>query len=149
MITSVIWRTTSSLLRNLPSKRGARSRASIWKKEEGKIVILWADRTENGDGFGSGLALTAADSNRWLGRVSASSILVITGLGLDLAATRLNRRVLFISPLRVGPMKSILTTSPILVSFVSVFFYLTQNNLKFLFSFIKNLIYFFIILSLI
>lgn len=91
-ITSVIWRTTSSLLINLPSKRGARSSASIWKKAEGRIVIL-----SLGCSSGSEIGVEF-DSHCWAARVSSPSQMgLIPGIDfLGLVATRLNRRVRFI-----------------------------------------------------
>ena len=59
MHTSVIWRTTSSRRRNFPSKRGARSKASIWKKLRGKISIFVGDSD-----MGLGLALRFVDLER-------------------------------------------------------------------------------------
>lgn len=108
IVTSVIWRTTSSLLRSFPSKRGARSRASTWKNWGGIIVILSNDGTELGTELilGSGeLDLMVIDLERRLVRVSESwpeSVVVeMSLLGFELA-TRLNRRVRFIST-RVEP----------------------------------------------
>lgn len=109
-ITSVIWRTTSSLLRNLPSKRGARSKASIWKNVYGKMVI-WSGGIsrigiESALGWGwdwGFMRLTTAvvnDWECWLGQVSSSSSSVSRFESIDrlgLVATGLNPRALFIS----------------------------------------------------
>jgi hypothetical protein len=57
-ITSVIRRTTSSLLRCLPSNRGARSRASIRQNSGDRIVILSKERSGIGNVFNLGLGLT-------------------------------------------------------------------------------------------
>lgn len=113
LITSVIWRTTSSLLRNLPSKRGARSRASIWKKWWGRIVIFSndgpAEMGTDGAILGLGedldLILTVTDLGRWPVRIMESSLVdsVVFEMGflvLVIATpTRLNRWVCFIQAL--------------------------------------------------
>lgn len=57
-ITSVIRRTTSSLLRCLPSRRGARSRASIRQNSGDRIFILSNERSGIGNEFDLGLGLT-------------------------------------------------------------------------------------------
>lgn len=112
-ITSVIWRRTSSLLRNLPSKRGARSRASTWKKWRGRIVAFsndgpaetGTDEATLGLGEDSDLILMVTDLERWPVRTTESSLLdsVVFEMGflvLVIATpTRLNRWVCFIQAL--------------------------------------------------
>ena len=96
----MIWRTTSSFRRSLPSKRGARSRESIWQNSGGKIVNLSMGMSEIGNGFtlGLGLARMVTDLERRLGRVSCSGSVV--EMGCLSFPTRLNRWVLLISWLR-------------------------------------------------
>ena len=105
-ITSVIWRTTSSLRRNFPSKRGARSNASIWKKSRDKIFMFPSESSEIDEvsnldlGPGSSLTLRVIDLVRRGLPSGWSPFESVAGMANVGFATRLNRFVSFIPPPR-------------------------------------------------
>lgn len=91
-LTSVIRSTTLSLLRNFPSKRGARSRASIWKNSGGISFISAVVRV---NGY-SGLTRTARVLEQLFSR--ARSATGVVTLRSDSWSTRFDRRAgVFIS----------------------------------------------------
>lgn len=85
----MIRRTTLSLLRNFPSKRGARSSASIWKNSGGIIFISGVERVS---GY-SGLTRTArALEQCFFSRAARRATGVVTLGSSDSWSTRLERR---------------------------------------------------------